>query len=209
MIYNVSQRKVFLLLCTAILNIVVFSKFHPPSDLDYSPFREGIRHALDTSDDIVKPLVDYYSANVTSNDCYMPKSSIMFTYANHHVMDLIIFQHKAMEAHNLRHCLESRFVTACFDAKCMRVCKHANIPNCVLITTPNPMMPASDFREGFYYWFTYIKHELMVEALKVVDEIFFFDADVMLFRNPWFETTYGRDDNGKHNDCYSHTKLFT
>eukprot|EP01034_Spumella_vulgaris_P026391 gene26391-32965_t len=59
-------------------------------------------------------------------------------------------------------------------------------------------MPVSDFGKGVYTYFTWIKHELMAEALKVVGEVFFFDADVVLFRNPWIETTYGRHENGSH-----------
>ncbi len=52
-----------------------------------------------------------------------------------------------------------------------------------------------------FRFFAYLKHDLMLEALKVAEEVIFFDADVLLFRNPWIETTYGRDENGKFVLC--------
>jgi len=45
-------------------------------------------------------------------------------------------------------------------------------------------------------YYTWLKHELMYEALQIANEIFFFDADVVIFRNPWPEVTYGRDETG-------------
>jgi hypothetical protein len=59
-----------------------------------------------------------------------------------------------------------------------------------------PDLPEADFAKGPYYYLTYLKHELIYEALKVADEVFFFDVDVILLRNPWIEVQYGRDGQG-------------
>ncbi len=36
----------------------------------------------------------------------------------------------------------------------------------------------------------------MYEALKVANEVFFFDADSILLRNPWIDIQFGRDEEG-------------
>jgi hypothetical protein len=59
-----------------------------------------------------------------------------------------------------------------------------------------PKLPGGEYRKGPYFFFTYLKHELMYEALKVADEVFYFDIDVLLLRNPWVEVQYGRDEVG-------------
>lgn len=110
------------------------------------------------------------------------------------MFDFVLLQRRAMGVSKLRSCLESRFVTVCFDAKCLDRCVSSAIPNCVQLVMPE--IPPSDFGKQAYNYFTYIKHELMHEALKEADEIFFFDADVLLFRNPFMAVQYGRYDNG-------------
>ena len=127
----------------------------------------------------------------SSSDCSIPQNAIMFTYTNHNMFDLIVLQHKAMEVGNVRSCLESRFITICLDNKCMNLCKNHSIPNCVRIVIPK--IPHSDFGGKSYGFFTWIKHEFMYEATKVADQIFFFDADVAILRNPWLEISYARD----------------
>lgn len=40
----------------------------------------------------------------------------------------------------------------------------------------------------------------MHEALKVVNEVFFFDVDTLILRNPWIHTQFGRNEQGQQLD---------
>lgn len=132
--------------------------------------------------------------NSTHMDCAFPRSSVMIAYSSHYTTPFIEAQHRAMETSGLRSCLESRFVTACLDSKCMQFCNASNIPHCVLIDFKE--LPPSDFNKGEYRFFTFFKHELLYEALKFAEHVFFFDADVAIFKNPFVETQFGRDEDG-------------
>lgn len=184
------------LLTLACLLKFVLCNFEPP-ELNYKPFHAAIRKALLTSKS--HNTVSAIKPNVSATtDCVMPESSIMFTYANRYMMELVVLQHKAMEVWNMKECLESRFITVCLDTGCMEICRANNINNCAAMLAAE--IPASEFGKNAYNFFTYLKHDLMREALHVVNEVFFFDADVVIFRNPWIESTYGRDEQGRYVD---------
>lgn len=190
------MRDLCVLLVLACVLKCAVSNFEPP-ELNYKPFHAAIRKALFTSKahgtvSAIKPNVS------TTTDCVMPESSIMFTYANQYMMELVVLQHQAMEVWGMKDCLESRFVTVCLDSGCMELCTKSKIANCAPMLAGD--IPASEFGKNAYNFFTYLKHDLMYEALKVVNEVFFFDADVVLFRNPWIESTYGREENGRYID---------
>ena len=174
----------------ALLNGAASNEMNLPDSIDFTPFRDAITKAMKSGVQ-PKPLTNLSK----SDECAMPPSSIMFSYTSHYTMDLIVLQHKAMESWGLIDCLESRFVTACLDAKCMAMCSSRKIPNCCLLHMAE--LPGSDFGKNAYKYFTYLKHELMFEALKVVEEVFFFDADTVIFRNPWVETQFGRNEQGQ------------
>lgn len=132
----------------------------------------------------------------SSMACVFPPSAVMLTYSSHYTLPLIALQHAAMDAFNLRDCLESHFITACLDQQCMQFCDQHGIPHCVLVDFGG-ILP-SDFGQGEYRFLTYIKHELMAAALEHAEHVFFFDADVAIFKNPWIETQFGRGLDGKH-----------
>ena len=144
--------------------------------IDATPFRQAITDLL----------------AINTSLCFIPSDAIMFTYTNHHLFDLVVLQRTAMEIGQVRKCLESRFITLCLDKKCMELCNTHAIPNCVRIYLPS--IPHADFAGKSYGYFTWIKHELMYEATKAANQIFFFDADVAILRNPWLEVSYGRDE---------------
>jgi hypothetical protein len=165
-------------------------KYPGPSEpVDYAPFRDAIRAAVGASPDIPQ-----LAFNSTTSDCVMPPSSIMFTYATKYMQDLLLLRQRAMEVWGLRSCLERRFITACLDQQCFEFCQKHKIGQCIWIKMPE--MPASDFAKDAYFYLTYLPVEFFVEALKVVKEAFYFDADVLLLRNPWLETRFGRDNKG-------------
>jgi hypothetical protein len=110
--------------------------------------------------------------------------------------DFILLQQKAMDVWGLRSCLEQRFITVCLDAKCSAVCTKHNVTNCVELAMPE--LPGADFAKGPYFFFTWLKHELLYEALQVAEEAFYFDIDALVLRNPWVDIRYGRDEQGNH-----------
>ena len=115
----------------------------------------------------------------------------MLTYANHPEFELIELQHQAMDLWipGLRSCLGTRFVIVSTDAKADEQCKRAGFLNCALVEVQRLDNMSIQFTCGFYA-FSFFKYELLKESLQLVNEMFFFDADVLIFRNPWF------DDNG-------------
>jgi hypothetical protein len=147
-------------------------------EIDYSPFHNIIRKVLLNSNNI-----SYNINTLNTTACAMPLSSIMFTYTTHYLIELIELQYKAMDQFGLKSCLLQRFIVVCLDLKCKQYCNSNNIINCVLINLPE--LPKSDFGKNSYHLITYIKHELMYEALKFSKEIFYFDIDSLLFKNPW------------------------
>ncbi len=164
--------------------------YQPAAYIDYSPFHKQIKLALDSSKGIIHP---FDAHNSTSSDCSMPESSIMFTYTNEGAFDLIELQHSAMTVWNLHTCMWSRFIVVCLDSGCMEKCELKTIGNCVLLSLPPT--PPSNFLQGAYVYLTWFKQELIREALVVVEEAMFFDADVLLLRNPWVYTQSGRFQN--------------
>jgi len=158
--------------------------------IDYKPFQDAIRKAILTSKqaDIIKPLTNAS----TSLDCHMPNSAIIISLSNDHDALLLGIQHKAMEVWNMRECLESRFVTVCLDKTCLDVCEKDSIKNCILMPIKTTF---TGYREGSFRLMMVLKHWLIVKALEVVEQVFFYDADVMLFRNPFPDTLYKRYNN--------------
>jgi len=129
-------------------------------------------------------------------DCDIPKDSIMFIYSNHHLFHMIELQRQAMDTWLQRECLESRFIRICLDEKCIDKCNEHDIPNCVHIHLPH--VPRAGFGENnhqdVYNYMTWLKHEFSFAALFHTQQLFFFDVDVVLFRNPWTEIHIGRSD---------------
>lgn len=185
------MRYLALVICIVSLLLSVCDIFKPPTTVNFDGFRKAVKHAIDKSQetDIIKPLTD----KSTSLDCHMPPSAIILTLSNFYTVELFALQHKGLTIWNLKECIESRFVSVCLDEKCMTVCKDSSINNCYLL--PIETM-ASDFMQNSFRYLMYLKHELMHEALKVVDEVLFFDVDVILFLNPWPDTLYRRHMDG-------------
>ena len=52
------------------------------------------------------------------------------------------------------------------------------------------------YQKNSYNYIVWVKYEMFVEALMVAKEAFYFDADVMVFSNP-FKHTYGRNEHSK------------
>lgn len=158
-----------------------------PTQVDYEPFRRAVAN-------VVKQPVQPITESSTFLDCHFPEKSVMFTYTSHYMTDLMDIQLRAMNASGLGHCLRQRFVHLCLDTKCHQHCRENKIPHCALVNFD--MLPPSDFNKGEYRFFTYLKHILLNEALKVAEEAFFFDADCIVMKNPFVEAQYHRSEDG-------------
>jgi hypothetical protein len=164
---------------------------------DFSIFQEKIRLVIQSTSSY--NLMN--SENSTVLDCHFPVNSIMFTYSSHYTMDLILLQHQSMFSYSaeLGKCLSEKMIIICFDSQCLEFCSKHQIPNCIVIEPPKREgpLPPSDFGQGEYVYFTYVKHDFMKAALQVAQEIMFFDADVLIFKNPFIHTQFERDKTGK------------
>lgn len=159
------------------------------SKIDFAPFREAIA-------EVIKQSVVPMTLESTPMDCHFPPNSVIFTYGSHYMVDLLQIQNRALNASHMGNCLASRFVRLCLDVQCREFCKTHGIHHCPLIDLK--MLPPSDFNKGEYRFFTYLKHILLSQALKVADHAFFFDADVIIMKNPFPETQFDRDESGQH-----------
>jgi hypothetical protein len=161
---------------------------------DLSGFREAILRAVSLKRDN------------SLTDCFIPNSSVMFTYTTAYTMKFIYLQHESMKVWGLEQCLISRFVVACLDAESFDMCVADGL-QCAQVFLPQ-QLPPSDFRVGAYYYLTFFKHYLIREALSTVNEVFFIDADALLFSNPWTNANQGRDSRGKPINVGSYDMLY-
>lgn len=156
--------------------------FQYPNNTDFTEYRNQITRIIRNTQ-----VIPDITPDTTPTDCEMPKNSIMVTYLSSYLKDFLLYQRKAMEIWKMRSCLERRLLTVCLDEMCLELCDLFQIENCMLL---NMNFPASNFKESAYEAFTFVKHELLAEALKVVDYYFMFDIDVLLFKNPWVNAMY-------------------
>jgi hypothetical protein len=140
----------------------------PHPEVDFAPLRAEVARVLAT------PRV---------SPCVHPDGAVLVTYTNAALFPLLLLQRRALEVGGVRKCLQSRFITVCLDADCLKLCAGFKIKHCVNLGIQTV---ASPFLQGDYNWITYLKHEIMEAGLQGgADELFFFDGDVVLFGDPW------------------------
>lgn len=150
------------------------------TSIDYTPYKDHLKAMVSTN----------------SSSCHdIPPSSVIVVYVNEGLIPFVLLQKKSMVIGGVFDCLKKIFVVVCLDPIAFKLCKENHFDHCVQVNLPISL-PRSEFAEGAYHFLTWIKQELMYEALKVVNEVFLFDADVLIFKNPFHETRIGRHDNG-------------
>jgi hypothetical protein len=134
--------------------------------------------------------------------CKMPQSSIIVTYSNKYHMDLLALQHQSTSVLGGidEACLSMRFVTVCLDRDCFAMCHSLQLYNCVLVSTTNLVYPPSSFLEGAFFYLSFLKYLILQEIFKEASEVFFIDADVLLYCNPWMHHIF---DNKNRDFLYS------
>jgi len=127
-----------------------------------------------------------------------PQSSVIFTYSDKNTVDYLELQHKSMLINaDETACLSQRFVTICLDDQSFDFCTSKNLFNCVLVPGLNKDTPdSSEFGKGAYGLFCFMKYVFVREAALNAQQVFYFDADVLLFRNPFIDVRYNRKDDG-------------
>ena len=125
----------------------------------------------------------------------------MFTYVNQYAFPLTALRNHILKLTRKALCLEKRLVTVCLDEECGLLCKKNRIANCTQLDAPPT--PYSQYsatvdvaQKHSYAFMTWLKYEMLFAALQVATEVFYLDADVMLFDNPFIEVPYGRNSTG-------------
>jgi hypothetical protein len=157
--------------------------------VDLAPFRNQIYAMLKVS------------GSLQGAECSIPDGGIMFSMSNQHLVPLLTLRHRVMAKAGVLDCLRKRFITVCLDKKCLALCKENDLPGCIHLDIPETPLSGfgaatSAYQKYSYNYIVWLKYELFLEALLVTEEFFYFDADVMVFKNPFPDTRYGRDNNG-------------
>jgi hypothetical protein len=158
--------------------------------VDMTLFRRKIEYVLENK-------------NFTANgaQCSLPDGAVMFTVSNQHVIPLLTLRQSIMKRYGVMDCLQQRLITVCLDPTCQYMCTEQALPNCIELSVPTTVlsgfgMVQDDYQKWSYNYIVWLKYELFMEALEVANEFFYFDADVVLFKDPFPATRYGRDENG-------------
>ena len=121
------------------------------------------------------------------HSCGMPQTAVIFTYSNKYHMEMLRMQYESTRVMGGSNeaCLAARFVTVCLDKDCHHTCLELGLHHCTLVSTTNIVYPPSNFLQGAFFYLSYIKYLLIQEFFKFATELFFVDADVLVYCNPW------------------------
>ena len=141
------------------------------------------------------------------------RTGIIISYANGYHFDMVLLQRASLKFFGEAACVLSRFILVCIDAGCMRKCVAHNISNCVRWDDSREFKK-SDFLKNDYRYITYLKWLIIDVVLQLYSkQVFFFDTDVALFRNPFmyayddFDFEFQRE-NSKRDSAVNGGQLF-
>jgi hypothetical protein len=157
------------------------------SYLDFHDFERTIRSVI-SAREIAMP-----------TNCSIPSKSLIVTCGNNYFFPLLLEQMKAMQTSGSPKCFAHLLVTLCMDVSCYRQCINNKLFNCALLGTENVIIPDSNWKERGYGYINYLKLIIQRVALSMVDSLFFIEADVSLYENPWEHYTFG-DANASSTD---------
>jgi hypothetical protein len=169
--------------------MLCFVIFHFALDVGYASW------SLPSNDDFlifsnISKMVDTlitFSDDRLKNSCKFSETSIIATYSTNYLVPLLRYQYESTKLYGGvdSYCISKRFITICVDHGCYHSCMNEGFLNCVLVDMMIAEFPASDFRKGAYNYLTHVKTLLIKSLLDSTDDLFFIDADVLLYRNPW------------------------
>ena len=115
----------------------------------------------------------------------LPASLIMFTYTSHESIELLVTQQESMDfwLPGLKACLNTKFIVICTDKTAEAKCKDLPHVNCAFVDFSKAR--ESEKYRSSYSFFTYMKHELMSAVMQSKVDIFYFDLDMLILKDPW------------------------
>ena len=166
---------VFLLLSCLIFGLIAANNVDQFSLIDYTKLHEKISEM-----NILKRHHHCELLNVT-----LPASSIMFTFTSHDSVELLATQQESMDfwLPGLKACLNTKFIVICTDSKAEAKCRELPHVNCIFIDF-------SEIRESEKYrisknFYNYVKHELISAVMEAKVDVFYFDIDILILKDPW------------------------
>ena len=126
----------------------------------------------------------------------IPAKAVLLTSMNAGFVETIRLQVQGMQIGNSwTNCLDAVYVVLCLDKPSVQLCKEIGVLHCVKL--PFAMvLPFSDYAEDAYHYITWLKHSFMYVALKTMDQAILVDSDIVVFKNPFDQVPYGRDEKG-------------
>lgn len=98
----------------------------------------------------------------------------MFTYLNEHSLPLLDTWLVSLQINQIRECIDPQTVVVCFDEQSLQGYRDRELLHSAFV--PVGKLSAGDYGQKPFYFFTYVKHEMIAEALKVVQRILYFDV---------------------------------
>jgi len=123
----------------------------------------------------------------------IPPSTLLLTIATAGQFDLILLQRSSLKSRMHQRslaCLLQRLLIVCLDDLCLKLCAVHRIHQCILFTSEQSLLPPptqiAKFKERNWNFITYVKWEIINEAKTLgAEAILTFDADLLLFSNPF------------------------
>jgi hypothetical protein len=147
------------------------------SSIDYSAVIHVISHMK---------TAHYNTQHCKNLNLTLPASSVMFTITSNKTIETLTIQQESMDfwVPGLKACLNTKFIVICTDNIAEMQCKDLPHVHCVFVDFSQAL--ALSRPRNSYYFFTYIKYEIMnaIMAQAQVD-VFYFDLDVLIFKDPW------------------------
>jgi hypothetical protein len=122
--------------------------------------------------------------NVIEPSYNVPKNSAIITMVNSFHSQLIYYQVQVLRNRGIFKHLVDSFYVVNLDLESYEKCAFLKIKNCVKGSVDN-LIERSDYKTGAYQQIIFAKWHILKQALKTFEYVFFFDADVSLFDNPW------------------------
>eukprot|EP01031_Cornospumella_fuschlensis_P028304 gene28304-34176_t len=169
---------------SVLLALLVNCQREPHGYLNLDPFKQAVRKAQ-----VHIKLSPILTNSSTKHDCALPRDAVMYTYTNAKNVPLLELMIKSLEVNNMKSCLLPQIVVTCFDIPCVESCARLRIPLCPYINVEHIVNANEEtgYKKGSYFFFTYVKHELMQAALSVVNHVLLVDVDMLILHNPWPE----------------------
>lgn len=119
-----------------------------------------------------------YQKKLQKESPNFPTNSAIITFANEYHWELV-----KRQIANLNEDVLSTYIIVAMDIQCFKFCQKLKYVDCVL--GANIDVPGADFLRPSYIAITYFKWHVAKDAIKIFDNVFILDADIVVMKNPW------------------------